>query len=64
MGGILKSVSPVAMLAAKDDNAPAPPKQVAGGGIETPIKAPVTEEEKKKKSATLLGQGGERKVGL
>jgi hypothetical protein len=64
MGGMLKKVSPVAMIMDKGDSAPPPPKQVKGGGIETPIKTPVTDEERKKKSVSLLGQGGERKVGL
>lgn len=67
MGGILKSVSPVAMLANKSDK-PAPPKEVAGGGIETIIRneadASAEKKRKQEQSKTLLGSGGERKVGL
>jgi len=59
MGGIVKQAS-----------APVAPQQVAGGGIETPIKegdaASVIAAKKKKdkQAVSLLGQGGERKVGL
>jgi hypothetical protein len=66
MGGIFKKLSPVAMIAGSGgSDAPAAPKQVKGGGIETIIKG---QDELKKKNKqrddTLLGGAGERKVGL
>lgn len=60
MGGIIKQAA----------TPPAPVNQVAGGGIETPIKegdaaAVIAAKKKKEQQAvSLLGQGGERKVGL
>jgi hypothetical protein len=60
MGGMVKQAA----------SAPVAPKQVAGGGIETPIKEGesssviAAKKKKDKQAVSLLGQGGERKVGL
>lgn len=51
-------------------SAPAAPQEVKGGGIETPLKSNdpaallALKKKKQQDSVTLLGEGGERKVGL
>jgi len=68
MGGIAKKVAGGLAMGSGDSAAPKEPKQVAGGGIETPIKsaadAVAAKKKKEQQSVSLLGQGGERKVGL